>query len=82
VQSVPATTGLYVIPPGWGEFYTPTAGLFLQKFIAASSGGAGTWTTIYTTAANDYRPFRSDGVTTRFSNTTAGAITVTMLRFR
>jgi hypothetical protein len=76
VQSVPATTGTYVVPFGMVTFICATAGLLIQANIN------GTWTTLFTTTATATPiTLQSDGTNVRLSNPTGGAISCTMYRF-
>ena len=62
----------YVIPPGLGYLAcSASTGGTLQLFYAASSGAAGTWTTILTLAAGTMTMYISDGVNVRVNATTS-----------
>ena len=77
VQTVPTATP-YVIPPGWGIFYSGTGAGSLQVQMTT----AGNWVTLGAAFVAGAGPlfFMSDGVNFRINATTTG--TITFIRFR
>lgn len=77
LQSIAATTGVYIIPPGMG--YITSAGATLLQLQV---GVLATWVTIRTMVANTSDFYVSDGVNVRVANTTGGALVVTFYPIR
>lgn len=78
VQTVAATTGTYVIPPGMGYCSVPNTASTTVAF-QLQVGSAGTWVTLGAAAAATAISYFyvSDGVNVRVANTGAAGVNVT-----
>lgn len=75
VQTLAATTGVYVVPPGVG-YFTVAAVASTAIVLQVQVGTLGTWVTIINlAAAGGGGFFFSDGINVRFANTGTAALT-------